>query len=118
MIDISDGLSTDLAHICEESGVGASVEAEAIPIHPFAWRLGKMERRTPSSGIALDLALHGGEDYELLFTAPKSKRVPSRIAGVKITRVGEIVRGSKMHLVRNGKRQLLLPRGWEHFRRN
>jgi len=118
MIDISDGLSTDLAHICEESGVGAGVEAEAIPIHPFAWRLGKMERQTLSSGIALDLALHGGEDYELLFTAPKSKRVPSRIVGVKITRVGEIVRGSKMHLVRNGKRQLLLPRGWEHFRRN
>ena len=118
MIDISDGLSTDLAHVCEESGVGASIEAEAIPNHSFARRLGKMERRTSSSGIALDLALHGGEDYELLFTAPKSKRVPSRIAGVKITRLGEIVRGSKMHLVRNGKRQLLLPRGWEHFRGN
>ena len=117
MIDISDGLSTDLSHICEESGVGASVDAELIPIHPSARRLHKTERRTPPSGVGLDLALHGGEDYELLFTVPKSKHVPSRIAGVQITRIGEIMRGRKMHLIRNGQRQLLLPEGWEHFRR-
>jgi len=118
MIDISDGLSTDLWHICEESGTGASLDAAAIPIHPSASRIGKNQRQPRRSGVALDLALYGGEDYELLFTAPKSERVPSRIAGVQITRIGEITRGRNMHLVRNGKRELLLPKGWEHFRRN
>jgi thiamine-monophosphate kinase len=117
-IDISDGLSTDLSHICEESGVGAAIEAEAIPIHSTARKFGNQtERRTSSSGdFALDLALHGGDDYELLFTAPGLKRVQRRIAGVKITRIGEIVRGSKMHLIRREKKQAIVPFGWEHFR--
>ena len=59
MIDTSDGLSTDLSHLCEESGVGAEVDASRIP----RARVGKAERQ-----VDLDLALHGGEDYELLFT--------------------------------------------------
>jgi thiamine-monophosphate kinase len=119
-IDISDGLSTDLSHICEESGVGAVIEAEAIPIHSTARKVGNQtERRTPPFGdCALNLALHGGEDYELLFTAPGLKRVQRRIAGVKITRIGEIVRGSKMHLLRSGKKQAIVPFGWEHFRKH
>ena len=115
-IDISDGLSTDLAHICEESEVGAIIAADTIPIHPSARKL-KTERRPSSrSDIALDLALHGGEDYELLFAAAKSKRVPNQIAGVKITRIGEIVRGTKLRLIRKDKPERLVPRGWEHFR--
>jgi thiamine-monophosphate kinase len=65
MIDISDGLSTDLGHICEESGIGAEIEGDAIPV------AGKDDLR---------FALHGGEDYELLFTADSGKKVPSRIA--------------------------------------
>jgi thiamine-monophosphate kinase len=119
-IDISDGLSTDLSHICEESGIGAVIEAEAIPIHPTARKLrNQTQRRTSSSGdFALNLALHGGDDYELLFTAPGLKRVQRRIAGVKITRIGEIVRGSKMHLIHSGKRQTIIPFGWEHFRKH
>ena len=116
-IDISDGLSTDLAHICEESRVGAIIQAEAIPIHPAAQRIAQTKRRSPSTGgIALDLALHGGEDYELLFTAPRKKRVPARISGVKITRIGEIVRGRNVKMVQQGKEVELKPRGWEHFR--
>jgi thiamine-monophosphate kinase len=111
-IDISDGLSTDLAHICRESGVGAVLEAEAIPIHAAAQNL----RRDGGRDLPLDLALHGGEDYELLFTAPRSQRVPPRIAGVKITRIGEVVtRTKKMSIVRQGQKEVLLPRGWEHF---
>jgi thiamine-monophosphate kinase len=105
-IDISDGLSTDLAHICEESGVGAVIVSEAVPIHSLARQ----------SDAALDLALHGGEDYELLFTAARAKRVPTRIADVRITRIGEIVPGGGVKMTRAGKQSVLQIRGWEHFR--
>jgi thiamine-monophosphate kinase len=108
MIDTSDGLSTDLAHICEESGVGAEIEAGAIPLAS----VGK-----PPHEVDLQLALHGGEDYELVFTAPPSKRVPSRIAGVPITQIGHVTRPGKVFLIsEHGAGHELKPRGWEHFR--
>jgi len=108
MIDTSDGLSTDLAHICEESGVGAEVEEEAIP----RARVGR-----PPHEVDLELALHGGEDYELLFTAPRNRTIPSRIAGVPITQIGQITRIRKIFLRnRRGVAHKLEPRGWEHFR--
>jgi thiamine-monophosphate kinase len=108
-IDTSDGLSTDLAHICKESGVGAEIQADAIP----RARIGK-----PSGEVGLDLALHGGEDYELLFTAPRGKPIPSRIAGVPITQIGHITHGHKIFLAnRDGTRRELKPHGWEHFRK-
>jgi thiamine-monophosphate kinase len=116
-IDLSDGLSTDLAHICEESRVGALIQSEAVPIHPAAQRIAQVKRRSTSvDAIALDLALHGGEDYELLFTAPRKKRIPAHIGGVNITRLGEVVRGRKVKIVRQSKEMELKPRGWEHFR--
>jgi len=99
-IDTSDGLSTDLSHICEESGVGAVVHAHAIP-------------RT--SGITLEQALHGGEDYQLVFTSPRQTKVPRNVAGVKITQIGEIVKGSRMVLEKDGIRTRVEARGWEHF---
>lgn len=109
MIDTSDGLSTDLAHICEESGVGAELQEESIP----RARVGK-----PARGVDLQFALHGGEDYELLFTAPSGKRVPSRIAGIPITRIGRVTRQQKMFLRNDlGVGVELEPLGWEHFRR-
>ncbi len=107
MIDISDGLSTDLAHICEESGVGAEVQAELIP----RARVGK-----PAREVDLQLALHGGEDYELLFTVPPNRRVPSRIAGVPVTQIGHITRGRKIFLNSGRAGYELKPGGWEHFR--
>ena len=108
MIDLSDGLSTDLTHLCEESGVGAEVEAQRIP----RARVGK-----PAHDVDLDLALHGGEDYELLFTAPAGKRVPSQIGGVALTGIGRISRGHKV-ILRNAKGvgHELAAGGWEHFR--
>jgi len=108
MIDLSDGLSTDLAHICKESGVGAELNAVNIP----RAHVGK-----PAREVDLDLALHGGEDYELLFTAPAGKRVPRQIAGVALTEIGRITRGRKI-IVRNAREigYELEPRGWEHFR--
>jgi thiamine-monophosphate kinase len=108
MIDTSDGLSTDLIHICEESGVGAELQQEAIP---------RAEVGKPLQKVDLDLALHGGEDYELLFTAPANKRIPSRIAGVPITQIGRITRSKKILLNRSGPTVELKPQGWEHFRR-
>lgn len=107
MIDLSDGLSTDLAHICEESGVGAEINAESIP----RASVGK-----PACEVDLDLALHGGEDYELLFTAAPAKRIPAQIAGVAITCIGVITRGRRIVLRKaKGVGSELVPRGWEHF---
>ena len=109
MIDTSDGLSTDLAHICEESRVGAEIDSSAIPLS----HVGR-----PAHDVDIDLALHGGEDYELLFTAPKGKRIPKRIAGVSITAIGKIIPSQGVFL-RSSSATLsrLQPQGWEHFRK-
>jgi thiamine-monophosphate kinase len=102
MIDISDGLSTDLSHICEESKTGAVVFAASLP--------------AISGKDGVTFALHGGDDYELLFTAPPNRRIPKQIAGVPVTRIGEITRGRQLKLAAaNGKLELLKPGGWEHF---
>jgi thiamine-monophosphate kinase len=109
MIDTSDGLSTDLAHICEESGVGAEIQSVAIP---------RASVGNPSRKLDIEFALHGGEDYELLFTAPAKKRIPGRIAGTPITQIGRITRGRKVVLMdRTGIGRELKPLGWEHFRK-
>jgi len=109
MIDTSDGLSTDLAHLCAESGVGAELDATLIP----RARVGK-----PAREVSLDLALHGGEDYELLFTARPGKRIPQEIAGVALTQIGRITRSRKIVLRdATGDSCKLVPKGWEHFRR-
>lgn len=108
MIDISDGLSTDLSHICEESGVGAEIWAEAIP-RALVGR--------PPRPVELEFALHGGEDYELLFTARPRHYVPSQISGVPINCIGEITRRKLVSLINKaGARSPLQSRGWEHFR--
>jgi len=96
-IDLSDGLSTDLAHLCEASKVGAEVDLAALPIHPFATQ---------------DDALNGGEDYELLFTAPPTARIPKTLA----TPIGRILKPRKIVAITpDGTSNPLPPRGWEHF---
>lgn len=108
MIDLSDGLSTDLAHLCEESAVGAEIWAEKLPLA----NLGKPPRK-----VEMRFALHGGEDYELLFTAHPRKIMPGRIRGVRITEIGRITQGRAMSLIDGRQRTKLTPAGWEHFRR-
>jgi thiamine-monophosphate kinase len=104
MIDISDGLSTDLSHICEESKVGAVIDVNALPA------------AVPGEQ-GIEFALHGGDEYELLFTASANRRVPKQIAGVPVARIGEIVRKREMKLLtRNRRSRPLTPGGWEHFR--
>jgi thiamine-monophosphate kinase len=103
-MDMSDGLSSDLNRICEESHVAAEIDPSLLPIHP---------------GASLEFALHGGDDYELLFTAAPTTRIPQKIAGVRIVRIGRILpsrpnRPAITLLTPQGP-QPLKPQGWEHF---
>jgi thiamine-monophosphate kinase len=115
MIDLSDGLSTDLDHLCEESHVGAEIEAERIPrAHLIrSAKDGSAKNRSAKNSVALEFALHGGDDYELLFTS--TAEVPSKVAGVQVTRIGRITKVLGMRLLGDDKAQRLKAGGWEHF---
>jgi thiamine-monophosphate kinase len=100
MMDLSDGLSTDLNRLIRESGVGAEVDVDRLPL-----------------AGTLQQALNGGEDYELLFTVPEAGagRLPRSIAGVALTCIGRITGGRGAWLVDSrGRRRKLRPGGWEH----
>ncbi|HVF67512.1 MAG TPA: thiamine-phosphate kinase [Pyrinomonadaceae bacterium] len=114
MIDISDGLSSDLAHLCRESGVGARVEAASLPLDPLLKQAGLKK------SDALSLALHGGEDFELLFTvSPRRAGAVEKLRGpVPVTRVGEITADAgRLELVEGRRTRRLKPSGFEHFAR-
>jgi thiamine-monophosphate kinase len=113
MMDLSDGLSTDLPRLCVASGVGARLTAAAIPTVRIP-RGPRGNRRD-----ALDLALHGGDDYELLFTVPrrKSKQVPRSFHGLPLTPFGEITAQRALLLISEDGHESPLPnRGWDPFR--
>jgi len=104
MIDISDGLSSDLWHLCEMSGVGAEIDAELIPVDPL------LTEHFPANEC-LAFALNGGEDFELLFTASDNEFTASDRPG--ITRIG-CIRGDIRSIELSGRGQLL-PQGYKHF---
>lgn len=114
MIDTSDGLSTDLGHICKASRVGATVWVEKVPMVKVAPELQRL-------GLdPFDMAMNGGEDYELLFTGPKkiASGMPHNLGGVPITVIGEITDSRSIVLVdADGKPTPLLPKGWDPFRK-
>ena len=109
MIDISDGLSVDLAHICEESRVGAEVDSSLIPVSAALTRCTK---------DPLDMALNGGEDFELLFTVRPAKLTTVRklSSRFKLTMIGRVTAGKKIFLVGSDKKKTpLRPGGFDHF---
>ena len=100
MIDISDGLSTDLTHILEESKVSARIYRDRLPAWP-----GAEDRHI----------LHGGEEYELIMVAPN---LPNMIADVPVTRIGEIIDSqiaNQVFLIDGSNESALRPQGWQHF---
>jgi thiamine-monophosphate kinase len=114
MIDLSDGLSSDLSRLCAASNVGARIRETAIP------RPGKTFAKNFEPEEMRHAILHGGDDYELLFTVgPARVRAVSRdIAGVSVTEIGEITSGHHLEIVKPGGRTISLkPQGWDPFQR-
>ena len=108
MMDVSDGLSSDLPRLCAASGVGALVDPGKLPFPQG------MDRES-----ARQLALHGGDDYELLFTVSprRAAALPAEFRTLKLTKIGEITRGRTVHIVgKDGRRQALRAAGWDPFR--
>lgn len=118
MMDLSDGLALDLSRLCRASRVGARVTLAKVPI------AGALERGAEALGVdALDLALSGGEDYELVATMPADAVETARAEladafGTDLSEIGEIVEGSGLWAVTaDGSGSALEPRGWDHFER-
>jgi thiamine-monophosphate kinase len=113
MIDLSDGLSSDINHLCEASKVGALIDASLLPIDERVVELCGRRALDP-----LQLALHGGEDFELLFTvkAADVARLPRRVDGIEIKRIGEVTKSIEGVKISEGSRIWdLKPGGWKHF---
>jgi len=112
MIDLSDGLSTDLHNLCRASGVGACIQSERLPAVAVP--------RIPGlRADALKFALHGGDDYELLFAVSSrvAHRIPASYRGLRLTCIGEVTRRKSVMLQdAAGKRDSLRAEGWDPFR--
>ena len=105
MIDISDGLSIDLARLCRASGAGALLQENAIPI-------ASLNRHE----VELRHALHGGDEYQLLFTVPPGHRLPAEYKEIPLSLIGYIVEGDEITIEHeNGYTTELEPLGWQHF---
>jgi len=112
MIDISDGLSSDLHHLCTESKVGATIDSASLPLDENVKHLCGRRALDP-----LALALHGGEDFELLFTvAPENiSRLPKRVDGVPISHIGEITTNQEVRVREKNRLWDLPAEGFQHF---
>ena len=110
-IDISDGLSSDLSHICRASKAGAELELAHIPVHPETLRAAQLKKDN-----ILDYVLHGGEEYELLMTlTPKNFKKAKRILGKNITAIGRMTASNMISGIRNNKKTKIEVKGFKHF---
>ncbi len=108
LIDISDGLSSDLAHLAEASGLGAEIEADVLPIDPAIFDISGLR------GEELDFALHGGEDFELLFTVRPENAHIARDLGFH--QIGQMTHAAgKLEMLCGGKNERLEPKGFRHY---
>lgn len=116
MIDISDGLASDLCHICDESGIGAEINLEKIPISMELRKIANKLKKDPIS-----YALTGGEDYELLFTVPEDKIeevIKARIGERHLaTMIGNVIKDDRVLIDKDGRRHTLFPTGYNHFKK-
>ena len=113
-MDVSDGLVADLGHICDTSRVGAVIEEARVPLSPAA------AAAVAADPSLMDRVLAGGDDYEILFTAPRAAAAAlmARAAetGVRLTRIGAVRRGAGVAVMRpDGSMRSLARGGWEHF---
>ncbi len=118
MIDVSDGLSSDLFHICESSKVGAKIYAEKIPVESRISNLNFQNSKLKTQNSKLDFALNGGEDFELLFTvSPKKKfRLENHLENHKISHIGEVTANAEIiELVAGKKVEIVQRKGFRHF---
>ena len=112
-IDISDGLAADLEHLLQARGVGAKVQVDQLPLSPSVLQHCTQEQ-------AVNLALTGGDDYELCFTVP-AERMPLLAShahdfGCLVTRIGEITTSKSLRCLRNDNTDWPLPvAGYKHF---
>ncbi len=121
LIDLSDGLAGDLAHLCGASAVAAEVRTDLVPIHRDVFSDLKLDPSDPAARTneqALHAALSDGEDYELLFALPADRAdrlLADQPLDVPVTRIGRIVEGTQLVLIdASGRRTPIPPGGWEH----
>jgi thiamine-monophosphate kinase len=115
MIDLSDGLASDLRHMCRASGVGAILASDQIPLSPALRAAANLLKTAP-----LQLALTGGEDYQLLFSVPKDQIKKMEIQVVKqfmrpVYPIGEIISGQKIFIKSSKRVRMLKETGFDHF---
>ena len=106
MIDVSDGLASEVGHICEQSNAGAIIFKDNIPIKEETRKAAKAVNKNPT-----DYALYGGEDFELVFTV--SEKNLNKVKGFL---VGEITKRKGVYLYSKGKEKLISKSGYDHFK--
>jgi thiamine-monophosphate kinase len=105
MIDVSDGLASEVTRICEQSKTGAIIYADSVPIKPITQKAAQACNKN-----ALDFALYGGEDFELVYTV--SEENLNKVKGIM---VGKITRKKGVRILKDGKEEMITGHGYDHF---
>ena len=113
MMDLSDGLSTDLERLCKASKMGARIYSNRLP------QASEISSREFSAAERMDAALHGGDDYELLFCVPNKKatKLPRTFSGIELSKIGEITKETEIKLIKPSAQIPLRAGGWDPFQK-